>query len=234
MKPLYEIIDISEHNGIVDWKKVKDSGIRGVMLRIGWAGYDGKIKDNNAIDKRFEENVKGAYEAGLDIGLYVYSYCMDIEAAIIAAKEVVEIAKRFPGIINMPIAYDVEETDLKCLINQGKYALSENVKAFCSTVENEGYYAMLYIYTAFAMSYLDMNMLKDLDLWIADYRNDEDLMIKELGRDDYKIWQYIGKYGECDGVNGPCDRDYVYCDYPLTIAKLFKNGLFYNPPTGGL
>ena len=99
MEPLFEIIDVSEHNsrkGKIDWEKVKESGIKGVIIRIGWAGYDGRIAANNALDDAFEENILGAHRAGLDVGLYVYSYTRDPVAARIAAEECVEIAKRFP------------------------------------------------------------------------------------------------------------------------------------------
>ena len=61
MKPLYEIIDVSEHNtrrAKIDWEKVKASGVKGVMVRSGWAGYDGRIAGNNGLDDAFEQNIR--------------------------------------------------------------------------------------------------------------------------------------------------------------------------------
>ena len=236
-QPLYEIIDVSEHNtrrGKIDWAKVKASGVKGVMVRIGWAGYDGRIAANNALDDAYDASIRGAHAAGLDVGLYVYSYAKNPKAARIAAEECVEIAKLYPQMINLPIAYDIEETGLDCLTIQGRDGLAENANAFLFAVSQLGYYGMLYTYTAFAASHLNMDMLQHRELWIADYRGNEALMQQQLGRTDYGMWQYIGDAGRCDGVIGACDRNYVYKDYPLEIAKRFKNGLWYNPPTGGM
>ena len=235
MKPLYEIIDVSEHNtrrAKIDWEKVKASGVKGVMVRIGWAGYDGRIADNGGLDDAFEQNIIGAYNAGLDVGLYVYSYTRDPAAARIAAEECVEIAKQFPQMITLPIAFDVEETNLSCLTMQGKDGLANTINAFCFAVEQLGYYPIVYTYTSFAVQHINMAMIKSRDFWVADYRNNEELMRKQLGR-DFGMWQYIGDAGKCEGVTGACDRNYVYVDYPIHIAKQFKNGLWYNPLTGG-
>ena len=243
MKPLYEIIDVSEHNtrrAKIDWEKVKASGVKGVMVRIGWAGYDGRIAGNNGLDDAFEQNIIGAYNAGLDVGLYVYSYTRDPAAARIAAEECIEIAKQFPQMITLPIAFDVEETNLSCLTMQGRDGLANTINAFCFAVEQLGYYPIVYTYTFFAVPYINMKMIANRDFWVADYRGNEELMRKQLGR-DFGMWQYIGGDdpntgeigGRCDGVTGACDRNYVYVEYPVHIAKQFKNGLWYNPLTGG-
>lgn len=234
MKPLFEIIDVSEHNtrrAKIDWEKVKASGVKGVMVRIGWAGYDGRIAANNGLDDAFEQNIIGAYNAGLDVGLYVYSYTRDPAAARIAAEECVEIAKQFPQMITLPIAFDVEETNLNCLTIQGKDGLANSINAFCFAIEQMGYYPIVYTYTSFAVQFINMKMIDDRDFWVADYRNNEQLMRMQLGR-EFGIWQHIGDAGKCDGVTGACDRNYVYTDYPVLIAKQFKNGLWHNPLTG--
>lgn len=235
MNPLYEVIDVSEHNsrwGNIDWEKVKASGVRGAMIRVGWAGYDGRIAANGGLDDDFEKNIRGAIAAGLDVGLYVYSYTKTPEAARIAADEVVEIAKQFPQKITLPIAFDVEETKLNCLTFQGKNGLSETINAFCFQVEQLGYYPIVYTYTSFAMQYINMNMIAHRDFWVADYRGNEELMRQQLGR-DFGMWQHIGDKGKCDGITTACDRNFVYKDYPTDIAKQFKNGLWWNPQTGG-
>lgn len=223
-----EIIDISEHNvrcGAINWSAVKASGVTGVMIRIGWAGYEGGIADNNAIDKSLDISISGAHTAGLDVGLYIYTYTKTPEAACIAAAECVEIAKRYPGIINLPIAFDVEEVKLNCLTSQGKSGLTNTVIAFMEEVKRLGYYAVYYTYTSFAMQYLDRARLAHYDLWVADYRGDEALMQSQLGRSDYGMWQYIGEKGTCAGITGACDRNYCYRDYPVVMAETGYNGL---------
>lgn len=223
-----EIIDISEHNvrrGAINWPAVKASGVTGVMIRIGWAGYEGGIASNNAIDKSLDASIRGAHAAGLDVGLYVYTYTKTPAAARIAAAECVEISKRYPGMINLPIAFDVEETALPCLIQQGRKGLTDTVIAFFDEVKRLGYYAVYYTYTSFIMQYLDRARLAAYDLWVADYRGDEALMQSQLGRSDYGMWQYIGDKGTCPGVNGACDRNYCYKDYSVEIAAAGLNGL---------
>ena len=109
---MVEVIDISEYQvrrGPINWAMVRASGITGVMIRIGWAGYEGPIAGNNALDQSLDASIRGAYAAGLNVGLYVYTYTRTPAAAEVAAAECVSIAKRYPGVINMPIAFDVEE-----------------------------------------------------------------------------------------------------------------------------
>ena len=225
---MLEIIDISEHNvrrGAINWKAVREAGISGVMIRIGWAGYAGGIADNNALDQSLDTSIRSAYAAGLDVGLYVYTYTETPAAARIAAAECVEIAKRYEGKIKLPIAFDVEETALPCLIQQGKAGLTDTVIAFLDAVKRLGYYAVWYTYTAFAIQYLDRRRLAPYDLWVADYRGNESLLQSQLGRSDYGMWQYLGDKGTCAGVTGPCDRNYGYKNYPKVIAAAGLNGL---------
>lgn len=223
-----EIIDISEHNvrrGAINWPAVKASGITGVIIRVGWAGYDGPIAGNNALDPSLDASIRGAHAAGLDVGLYVYAYTKTPAAAKIAARECVEIAKRYPGMINLPIAFDVEETALNCLIAQGREGLTDTVIAFLDEVQRLGYYGVWYTYTSFILQYLNAARLRNYDLWVADYRSNEALMQSQIGRSDYGMWQYIGDKGTCPGVIGPCDRNYCYKDYPAVIEKAGLNGL---------
>ena len=213
-----QVIDISEHNvrrGAIDWQRVKASGVAGVMLRAGWAGYAGDI----VFDESIEENILAAHAAGLDVGLYVYAYTKTPAAAHRAAGQVVALARSHVGKITMPIAFDVEETKLPCLISQGKEGLTDTVIAFLFEVERLGYYGVFYTYTAFAMTYLNLQRLVGRDIWIADYRGDEAVMQRQLGRKDYGMWQYIGERGACDGVPGGCRQSRCYIDYPHYIAK---------------
>lgn len=225
---MWEIIDISEHNvnrKSIDWLKVKAAGVSGVMIRIGWAGYDGGIASNNAIDQNLDASIIGAHAAELNVGLYVYTYTKTPAAAKVAARECVEIAKQYPSIINLPIAFDVEETSLPCLTQQGVSGLTDTVITFLDEVKRLGYYAVWYTYTAFAAQYLDRTRMTDYDLWVADYRDNEALMQRQLGRSDYGMWQYLGDNGTCSGVTGACDRSHCYVDYPAEIAKAELNGL---------
>lgn len=218
----FEVIDISVHNtrqGRIDYSTVKAAGISGVMMRAGWAGYDGGLQADSGLD----ENIQRAASAGLGVGLYVYTYAKTVQAAKLAAAQVCAVAQRHPGKITFPIAYDVEEQQDNCLLAQGKEGLTDNVKAFLGEVERQGYYAMWYTGTAFARQYLNMQRLAQYDLWVADYRGQTKLDA-QLGH-EYGMWQYAGNTGSCPGVTGSCDRNLAYRDFPAIIKRAGLNGL---------
>lgn len=189
------IADISEHeirtNGF-DPKKLAQ-GFDGVMLRLGWAGYNGEL----GLDDGIEENVLSAAEAGLDVGLYLYCYCKNPAAANTAAKRAADFADRVKAKITLPTALMVSETHLPCLIGQGKDGLTDTVAAFLFETGQSGYQAMFATYTAFARTYLDMSRLSNRDLWITDYRMDEKTMQRQLGREDYGMWRYKKGVSRC-------------------------------------
>ena len=207
-------IDVSKHNGTVDWKKVKSAGKDFAFIRLGWAGYDGRIEANGGLDPMFHANVKGALDAGLNVGVYVYSYAKTPTAAIVAAKETLKLVK--PYRLTYPIAFDIEDSMYQSM---GKAINTEIAKAFLSTVEEAKYYGILYTYKNFAESYLDMNQLSRFDLWIAQYGS------KCTYQGKYGIWQYAGNDGRCAGVSGACDLNIAYKDYPQIIKSAQLNRL---------
>ena len=87
-----KIIDISQHNGNIDFYKVKNNGIDGVIIRVGWIGN----KNNHTLDKKFEEYYNKAVEVGLQIGFYVYSYCKTLDALISGINWFIEKIKFKP------------------------------------------------------------------------------------------------------------------------------------------
>lgn len=210
-------IDVSEHNGIVDFAKVAASGIKFVFIRLGWAGWDGAIEENNGLDSKFHDNIKAAIAAGMHVGVYVYSYCKTEEAAKIAALETMKLVE--PYSLEYPIAFDIEDTS-DSGTRYDKMSKADNTaiaKAFLSTIKEANYSAILYTYTSFAENFLDMSALKDWDLWIAQYAG------KVTYKGDYSIWQYKGDapgfIGSCEGVSGSCDLNYSYKDYAEIIKS---------------
>lgn len=124
------VIDISVHNtrrGRIDFQRVYASGVRGIMISIGWAGYEGEIVE----DKSLEDSVIRT-AAGLGVELYVYSCCTSEQTAKKAAQKAVETARRYVGKITYPIAFDVEETQNAALINLGREQSTDTVIAFVS------------------------------------------------------------------------------------------------------
>ncbi len=205
--PTLDGIDISKYQGKVDFERVKQSGMSFVIVRVGWAGYDGRIEGNGGLDSMYHEHMRGAIEAGLDVGVYVYSYTRDTAAALVAADEILELIK--PYSVTYPIAFDIEETSNPVLTSQGKQGLSLATKAFLDRINEAGYQSCFYTYTSFYNAHLDAGILSDYRLWIADYRGNQALMESQINR-EYSMWQYKGDEGRCDGVSGPCDLNYCY------------------------
>lgn len=215
-------IDISEHNtrrGRIDFNTARASGkCDFAIIRVGWAGYNGTID----YDENLDRTIQDAQAAGVDVGLYVYTYTKTPAAARQAAQNVVTFAKGRG--LTYPIVFDVEETADPCLTAQSKAGLTDTVLAFLQEVERLGYYAMWYTYSSFVLeSRLDYERLKSYDFWMADYR-------ATPWNAPCGMWQYIGDKGTCPGVNGACDGNYAYKNYPFIIKSAGLNG-FEKPDT---
>lgn len=209
---LYNGIDVSKYQGVINWPQVKAAGYKFAFIRVGYCGYDGRIIDG--YDPYYETNMKNAIAAGIDVGVYVYSYAKTVEAAKIAAQDVINRVK--PYTVTMPIAFDFEDSSLYSTI--GKAANTEICKAFLSEVQRLGYYSMLYTYTNFANTLLDMSQLSAYDMWLADYTGSPGYS------GSYSIWQYSSK-GSVAGISGNCDVNYEYKDHPAIIRAAGLNGL---------
>lgn len=205
-------IDLSSHQGKVDWGKVTAEF---VILRAGWSWYEGGMN----IDKEFLANAQGAQQAGIPWGVYLYGYDRTPAAAEIAAERLAELLRRYQ--IPYPVAYDFEDEQY---LTRSRTENTDICLAFLEAIRRQGYYPMLYTYTGFAISFLEMERLKDYDLWIADYTG------KVGWNGPYGIWQYSGS-GTAPGVSGKVDLDRAYRDYPAIIRKAGLNG--YTAEEGG-
>ena len=202
-------IDVSRYQGEIDWAGVATSEIRFAMIRAGYSGSRGGV----TVDARFHRNAQGALEAGLPIGLYVYSYDETPEAARASARGLLKLAEGYR--VEYPLVLDFEDAIY------GEKTRDENTsiaRAFLEEIEAGGYYAMLYSYTWFLDNNLDMSDLRQFDVWVADYR-------ETLGyRGDVGMWQYSSK-GCVIGFDGNVDLDVAYRDYPQRIREAGLNHL---------
>ena len=201
-------IDVSKYQGTIDWQRVAADGVKFAFIRVGWAGYEGGIDEG--ADPCFDANMKGAIAAGIAVGVYVYSYCRSANAARRAAREAAERCR--PYRLTMPLAFDMEDA-----ATYGEYPRGDNsilAAAFLDEVRAQGLYPMLYTYTGFANSYLDMGALSGYDLWLADYRG-------YMGLKGAGIWQYSSS-GAVNGIAGRVDMNIAYKDYPALIGGTRK------------
>lgn len=208
-------IDVSKYQSKVDWKKVKAAGKNFAFVRLGWAGWTGRLN----IDSMAHNHIEAAKAAGVNVGIYVYSYCNTAEAARTAARETLKEIEIYDT-LEYPVVFDIEDTsDSGTPYHKfGKSLCTSISAAFLDEIEQAGYYGMLYTYKSFAENCLDMAALAKYDLWIAQYAG----ACTYTGK--YGIWQYAGDAGRCDGVTGACDLNVSYKDYAAIIKAAGRGG----------
>ena len=191
-------VDVSHHQGYIDWKKVKASGYDFAFIRIGYRGY-GKNGSLN-LDKRFYENIEGAHEAGIDVGVYFFSQAINVEEAREEAQFVIEHLKDYK--LELPIVYDPESIldDEARTDNVSGEQFTENTLLFCSLISEAGYKPMIYSNMLWEAFQFDMSKLVDYPFWYADYE------LKPQTPYKYKYWQYTNE-GYVDGISGRTDLD---------------------------
>lgn len=199
-------IDVSYHQGEIDWERVAADGVDFVILRVGYRGYEtGEIN----LDDRFHTYINGALDAGLEVGVYFYSQAVTTEEAIEEANFVMEQVQRYD--ITFPIVYDWEITEAEnARTNKiAPYTVTECAAAFCDTIADGGYTPMMYGSLKFVMFKLDMSKLKDYGFWYAEYKHGYN---EPMYPYDFQIWQYASD-GRVDGIEGDVDMNICFDTY---------------------
>lgn len=213
-------IDISEHNGDVDMEKIRNEGIEFVILRLGYG------KNQNQIDKKFKINYEKAIKSNISVGIYLYSYAINIEDA---KKEAELVLNNINGLkIEYPIFIDMEDADnYKSKRNVSYETCIDICEKFCTVIEEAGYYAGIYANLDWFNNKINSNRLDKFDKWVAQW-NDKCTYAKKYG-----MWQYSSK-GKINGVKGNVDLNYAMYNYPKIIknAKLnhlqkLNNNIYY-------
>lgn len=213
---MYDMIDVSKHQGTFNWNAAYNKGIRHAMIRAGYGSYLSQK------DPQFERNVKECERLGIQWGAYWYSYATSPSQAKQEAKVFLQVMKNKKP--TMPLAYDIEyEPGILALSN---YTRTEMVKSFLGEVEKAGYYGILYASASFIKSYLNYNSLKQYDVWVASYTSTVNCPLP------YGIWQYSSKNPlGIPGYGNSLDCNHVYKDYPAIIKNAGLNGWTKNVNT---
>lgn len=199
-------IDVSQWQGNIDFNKVKKSGISFVIIR---AGYGRNISQK---DPYFEQNYSRAKAAGLNVGVYWYSYA---NSAVDAKTEAAVCLQAIKGkTFEYPIYFDLEEHSQ---FRKGAAFCSSLVTAFCGELEKKGYFAGLYISRSPLTQYITADVQKRYALWVAEYG------AKLNYSGSVGMWQNTSSW-RVPGVNGNVDHDYSYIDYPSIIKQGGFNG----------
>jgi GH25 family lysozyme M1 (1,4-beta-N-acetylmuramidase) len=198
------LIDVSKHNGNINWQAVKNDSLKigGAILR---AGYGKSVSQK---DTCFEKNYSEARAAGLPIGAYRYSYAVTPEEAKLEAKAFLRVisGKQF----SYPLYYDIEDAKQQKL---SKAVCSDMVTAFCTLLEENGYFAGVYSYDSFFASNLEGDIPARFTAWAARVER-----IKPRYCKNHAMWQYSWQ-GRVDGIKGDVDLNECYKDFPGIITR---------------
>ena len=188
-------IDVSKWQKNIDFKKVKESGVEFVFIRVGYqSGIDGEYK----LDSYFKKNIEGFNKVNIPVGVYFFSYANNKEEAIKQAKWVHKQIKKYK--VDLPVVFDWENWKNYQEFNLSFHSLTKVSNTFLNTIEKYGYKSMLYG----SKYYLESAFYENKkDVWLAHYTE----MTNYQG--EYKVWQ-LCENGYIDGVNTYVDIDIMY------------------------
>lgn len=193
-------VDVSDLQGKIDWERVSEDGIDFAMIRLGRRGY---TEGNIYLDNYYYENVSGVQSEGMPFGVYFFSQAITEDEAIEEANFVI---KHLSGSgISYPVVFDhepVESADGRAN-NLSKNELTHITKAFCQKIEDAGYTPMIYG-NAFDMERLNLNDLKGIDVWYAEYESSQ-----PTGQFDFAMWQYSST-ANVSGINTQADLSILF------------------------
>lgn len=200
-------IDVSKHNGTINWDQVKGSNYGDfAILRAGL----GRVASQK--DKQFERNYSECKRLGIPVGAYWYSYAKSANEATLEAKACLEVIKG--KTFEYPIYFDIED---KTQIGLGKEVWSSMIKAFCEVLENAGYFVGVYSSRSFFQTHIDGACKTSYTSWVAEWGS------KLNYTEPADIWQKSDK-GTVPGIQGRVDLDECYRDFPSIIKNAGKNG----------
>lgn len=201
-------IDVSAHNGDIDWHRVKAFGIDFAIVRVGFRGYEsGAAK----LDPNYEKNISGAIAAGIKVGVYFFSQALTIDEALEESNMVLDAINGYD--ISFPVIYDWEVIyDDNARTDEMKVEdFTDTAIAFCENIKNNGYVPMVYGSRKLCYLKYDMSRLK-YDFWLADYNPETSYYYS------YQIWQYSST-GKVDGISGDVDLNLSFVDYSGEINR---------------
>ncbi len=201
-------IDVSHHNGTVDWDKVKADGIEFAILRCGYGR-----KSVRQIDRQFERNYHECKRVGIPVGVYHYSYAKNADDARLEADFMLELiaGKQF----EYPVIFDIEDKGQEAF---GKDVLTDITVAFCEKIEAADWYVSIYSNPDWFTNKLDLERLKPYDKWLAHWASQP-----KWGSEFGGLWQYTDS-GRVNGIETAVDMNISYRDYPSIIKRAGLNG----------
>lgn len=188
-------IDVSKYQGDINWKKVKEAGVEFAMIRLGTQWYFG---EEYIIDPYYKQNIEGALENNIEVGVYFYSYATDSKEGRKQAEYVLDNVKDYN--ITFPIAFDWESYSTWNELGISLFDLQSAANAFQDKIKEAGYIPIQYG----SKNYLNAfwNPIK-YNTWLAHYTSETDY------DKDYIMWQLCNN-GNVNGINGEVDINVYY------------------------
>ena len=200
-------IDVSEHQGIIDWNRVKDQ-IDFAIIRCSYGLHN--------IDKMAKRNIEECIRLGINFGVYFYSYALNDTQVKTEVNTLLDFIKPYKNKILFPVIIDMEDGDgYKEKNGMPSNEMLINIcDTACQIIGTNGYFPMIYASQSWFMGRLRSDKLKKYAKWIAWWYKKA-----EFDKGEYPIWQYSSK-GKIDGINGDVDLNEAYIDFPSSISYL--------------
>lgn len=195
-------VDVSYHQGDIDWNAVAADGVSFAMIRAGYRGYGtGALMT----DDYFTANMEGALAAGLDTGVYFFSQALNTDEAVEEAQYVIDLLSGYT--VNMPVVFDMEVLTEDARANDLTASeRAEIAKAFCDTIAAAGYTPMIYGNTAYYMAKINFDEIcGNYGIWLAQYYDTPFFPYQ------FEMWQYTNS-GTVDGISGQVDMNLYFGD----------------------
>ena len=195
-------IDVSSFQKDIDWQKVKESGVEYVFIRCALRGYgSGKIVD----DPYFVQNIEGAVNEGLKVGVYFFTSAINAEEAKEEALYTMNLIA--PYNVELPVVIDIEEVnDSSRTDGLTNEEITDVIVSFCETVKAGGYTPMVYTNLRYFIKKIDLERIEDYEKWYALY-NDKIYFPYEIS-----VWQYSNT-GHIDGISTSVDLNITFKEY---------------------
>lgn len=187
-------VDVSSHQQTIDWQAVANAGVEFAMIRVAYRGYtEGEIQ----LDPYFPQNLQGAKDAGLSVGVYFFSQAVNADEALEEAQFVLDALDGAQ--LDYPVVYDWEDIEAEARTDgMDSTVLTGCASAFCSAIEQAGYRAGIYFNQRFGYEELELVSLQDYIFWLAEYNPTPTFLY------DFEIWQYAND-GRVDGISTDVD-----------------------------
>jgi len=208
-------IDVSKWNKEIDWAQLRKEGVEFAIIR---AGYRGSSSGSLVVDPYFEQNIKGALDNGINVGIYFFTQAIDEREAVEEASIVLSLIKGYD--VTYPVFIDSEGAGGNGRAdNLDVPTRSKVCQAFCETIRSGGYAAGVYASKNWLNNRLDITKFSgDNVIWLAEYRNEDEPTYGGT----YGLWQYTSS-GRLNGIEGRVDFNLCFWGFDEEEADAAEN-----------